>query len=105
MVNMKMSREEATEQMEPKADDAPQYPWGLCLDLDDDALAKLGITGDLPPVGTQLSVQALVTVTRTGAYQTQGQEKESSLGLQITDMEIGPAPETSAAAKSLYSGG
>lgn len=101
MVNMKMSSEEAKEQMEPTAADAPQYPWGLCLNLDDDALAKLGIT-DLPPVGTQLSIQALVTVTSTGAYQTQGQEKEASLSLQITDMEIGAAPEKSPAAKSLY---
>lgn len=103
MVNMKMSSEEAKEQMEPTAADAPQYPWGLCLDLDDDALTKLGIT-ELPAVGARLSIQALVTVTRTGAYQTQGSEMECCLALQITDMEIGAAPETSAAAKSLYAG-
>lgn len=102
LVNMQMSAEEAKEQTNPTPEDAPKYPWGLSLDLDDDALAKLGIT-DLPAVGTQMSLQAVVTVTRTGAYQTQGAEMESCLGLQITDMALTPAARASTAQR-LYGG-
>jgi hypothetical protein len=96
MVNMQMSAEEAKEETDPSPDDAPRYPWGLCIDLDDDALAKLGIT-TLPAVGSTMTLQASVTVSRTGAYQTQGSEKEMSLGLQITDMALSSADGPSAA--------
>lgn len=102
MVNMQMSREEAKEYTEPSVSDAPQYPYGLCLDLNDDALEKLGMK-TLPAVGTEMSLMARVVVTRTSAYQTQGNESETCLGLQITDMELGPAQADPAkAAAKLY---
>lgn len=106
MVNMQMSAEEAKEYsgLASTPDNAPKYPYGLCLDLCDESLAKLGISS-LPAVGTQMTLTAKVIVTRTGAYQTQDGESEASMGLQITDMELGgqgaaPAPRDMAA--SLY---
>ena len=96
MVNMQMSAEEAREYSEPTPpDEQPRYPYGLCLDLDDDSLAKLGITS-LPAVGATMTMTAKVTVTRTGAYQTQGSDQEMSLGLQITDMELSDPGRTQA---------
>lgn len=103
MVNMKMSREEAKEYSEPTAMDAPEYPYGLCLDLDDDALEKLGITS-LPAVGTQMTITARVYVKSTSAYNTQGGESESRMSVQITDMEIGAAGTQGNAATALYGG-
>ena len=52
MVNMKMSATEAKEYggEATMASDAPEYPYGLCIRLDDDALEKLGITA-LPAIG------------------------------------------------------
>ena len=34
MKDLQLTKEEAKEQMEPSADNAPKYPWGLCLNLD-----------------------------------------------------------------------
>lgn len=102
MVNMQMSAEEAKEQTEPTA--APKYPYGLELQLDDDALAKLGLTQP-PAVGTKLTIQCAVEVTSASSCQTQGQEAEASSCWQITDMGIRPAASTSAnAAGLLYPG-
>lgn len=43
LVNMKMSREEAKEYNTiDSPDNGPQYPYGLCIDLNDDSLEKLG---------------------------------------------------------------
>lgn len=92
---MKQDPEEARELAAPEAADAPQYPYGLELRLDDKALAKLGLTTP-PAVGTQLTITALVTVTSASSYQTQGGEAEASSCWQITDMGIAPAANTSA---------
>lgn len=88
LINMKQSAEEAKEYTEPKAADAPKYPWGLCITLNDDSLEKLGID-NLPAVDTEVTVIAKATVSRTSEYQTQGGESERSLDLQITDMQVG----------------
>lgn len=95
MVNMKMSAKEAQEWTQPTPADAPEYPWGLCLDLDEESLTKLGITS-LPAVGTTMTLQALVTVTRTSSSSTQGDGQRLSMGLQVTDMEIAPAQRSAA---------
>lgn len=87
LINMQMSAEEAQEQTQPTPADAPKYPWGLCLDLDDETLTKLGLNG-LPAVGTEVHLVAKAVVTRTSEYESQGNESEASMGLQITDMAI-----------------
>jgi hypothetical protein len=95
MVNMKMTAEEAKEYTGApiSAGDAPAYPYGLCICLNDDSLKKLGFD-DPPPVGTQMRVTAMVTVTSTGVNQQQDGDKEARCELQITDMELtGGAPD------------
>lgn len=100
LVSMQMSAEEAKEEagIEPSR---PRYPYGLCIDLNDETLAKLGIT-ELPAVGAQITVLARATVTRVSAYQDQGNEQERCVGLQITDMELEQAGPS--AAEKLYGG-
>lgn len=97
MVNMAMSPEEAQEEYgccspTTSADDvdpnAPKYPYGLQLSLDEDSLAKLGLTQP-PAIGTKIRITAECTVCSTSAYQRQGGEQEQNVSLQITDMEIG----------------
>jgi hypothetical protein len=87
LINMTMSAEEAKEETQPKAADAPKYPWGLCITLNDDSLEKLGLD-KLPAVETEVMIIAKAVVSRFSEYQTQGGESERSLDLQITDMQI-----------------
>ena len=88
LVSMKATAEETREMSGAEISDAPQYPYGLTIDLDDGSLEKLGITA-LPKVGTEMMVTARCVVKSISSYDTQGGEAESRVCLQITDMEIG----------------
>lgn len=88
LINMQQTAEEAKEYTEPKASDAPKYPWGLCITLNDDSLEKLGVD-TLPAVDTVVTIVAKAQVSRTSEYQTQGGENQRSIDLQITDMQLG----------------
>jgi hypothetical protein len=87
LINMQQSAEEAKEYTEPSVADAPKYPWGLCITLDDDSLEKLGVK-TLPTVETVVTIVAKATVSRISENQTQGGESERSMDLQITDLQI-----------------
>jgi hypothetical protein len=99
LVNMKMSKEEAKEQSSPSTTDTPRYPYGLEINLDDDAIEKLGI-GDGIEVGDEVTITAKAKVTRKSGYETLVGDSENSIGLQITDMEV--SGETSKSTKTLY---
>ena len=87
MISMKMDKEETQEVAEPSGTDAPEYPYGLELRLDDKSLEKLGLSAP-PEVGKTMTITAKVIVTSASSYQTQGGEAEASSCWQITDMEI-----------------
>lgn len=102
MVSMKMSAEERKEYTtEAVASDAPQYPYGLCITLDDDALEKLGLT-EMPNVGTEVIVMAKAVVKGTSAYARADEANHRSVDLQITDMELAPPAKSGNAADALY---
>lgn len=93
MISMKLSPQEAAEYtgaVAPAPGDAPAYPYGLCLCLNDETLKKLGYT-DPPAVGTEMMLQAKVVVTSTGVNQQQDGDKEARCDMQITDMELASA--------------
>lgn len=99
LVNMKMSKEEAQEYSQPSVDEGPRYPYGLSINLDDDAIEKLGCA-ELN-VGDEVTIVAKATVTNKSGYQTLVGDSESSMGLQLTDMELGGDGSTKAT-KALY---
>lgn len=99
LVSMKMSKEEVKEQASPSSDSLPQYSWGLSIHLDDDALEKLGI-GDGLKVGDKVSVIAKATVEASSSHKSLLGDSESSVDLQLTDMEIGNA--SSKVTETLY---
>lgn len=103
LVSMQRSKEEIKEASTPVEydEDAPRYPWGLELSLDDGSLTKLGFT-DPPPVGTVLTITARVEVCSSRQYQTLGAESEMSSDWQITDMSATMGDPTDKTAKSLY---
>lgn len=103
MTSMVLTPDEAKEEMGcsvPSDNDTPRYPYGLSLYLDDETLAKLGITA-MPDVGTKLRLVAQVDVTGNSQRQTQD-GKDVSMDLQITDMELTAVQAEPSAATVLY---
>lgn len=102
LTDMTLSAAEAKAELAcaPDSDGGPKYPWGLAIYLDDETLAKLGITTP-PDVGSKMQLMATVEVTGNSQRQTQ-EGKDVSVDLQITAMELtGSAPS---AATVLYGG-
>lgn len=112
LVSMAMTAEEAAEYAggAPVAGssdpDLPKFPWGLCVDLSDESLAKLGIT-ELPAAGSEMMLAAMCQVETTGQSERIGEGREIRMTLQITAMALS-APvaslEERAAAKLWPSG-
>jgi hypothetical protein len=85
LVSMKLDPEEQAEQTpEAKEMEAPKYPYGSCLYLDETVLEMLGIK-ELPPVGTKFTIQAQAVVTGTSEREYEG-GKHATLDLQLTDL-------------------
>lgn len=87
LINMETSPAEAKEYTQPTIADAPKYPWGLCITLNDDSLDKLGVK-TLPPVDTEVTIVAKAVVSRISENQTQGGDNCASMDLQITDLQL-----------------
>jgi len=96
LVSMKRSAEDKREDMgNPVPPEAvgPDYPWGLCINMDSDELDKLGIK-TLPDLNTEMTITAKVKVTRReessqmAMYDGGDESERRCLSLQITDMAI-----------------
>ena len=92
MVNMKLSNSIMAEEATP-VDSQSLYPYGLCINLKEESLSKLGIE-TLPEVGTKMKVTAEVIVVSVRSEQEQDGDMERSVELQITDMEISKISKT-----------
>jgi len=100
MINMKRSPKDKATLGDCCAADRPEYPYGLCINLDRESLEKLGITA-LPAVGDQLQLTALVTVQSVSEYERQEEGKSRDVSLQITDMAL-DKPTGEPDARALY---
>jgi hypothetical protein len=81
-----------------------QYPYGLCIQLDDDVCEKLGIV-DAIKAGTEVTFIARAIVTRSTEEVERDMDDtgtDVSLSMQITDMEITTGSVVTNAAKELY---
>lgn len=106
LVSMKLDKAAQKKMMEPSLaeGDRPLYPWGLSINLDTDALAKLGIA-DLPEVGESYMLVAMVDVTNVSSNESEG-GKNRSVGLQITDCCLeGEAKNVKSVSDALYGKG
>lgn len=89
MKSMKLTKSEATDAMPTEAkQDAPAYPWGLRLELNDESMKKLGME-KLPEVGATLTLHAKVKVERVSQNDSAEGGKRQDMSLQITDMDLG----------------
>jgi hypothetical protein len=101
LVNMKIDTAEREKRYaEPSvAADRPMYPWGLSVNLDTEALEKLGLADDLPEVGATMKLEARVDVVSVSENDTSGGGKTCSVSLQITDLGLSTPKEP---AEKLY---
>lgn len=100
-------KEAAEEACKAMPCEGPDYPWGLCINLGKDELAKLGVK-KLPGVGAEFQLVAHVCVTRVSQSASQDGEDSMGIELQITEMALAPhaaTPKTGfqKAASKLYS--
>lgn len=104
LVNMKIDPKEREKKYAEStvAADAPMYPWGLQLHLDDETLDKLGIT-KLPEVGKSYTLTAKCDVTSVSENDS-GDGPRRSVSLQITDLSLdfGGGEKNSNAGAQLY---
>lgn len=91
-VDMKKTKKEKknSEPMAIKAD-APEYPYGLTIDLNDDSLDKLGID-TLPAVGDVFTVTAKARVTRVSQSSSESSgsnsHKDRNVCMQIEKLKV-----------------
>lgn len=90
MINLAMTPDQSKEEYDINAE-MPKYPYGTTLYIDEDIMAKLGMT-ELPKVGSQIKIAAIATVTSVSQRQEASGETCQNVELQITDMELG-APQ------------
>lgn len=85
LVDMRMSQEEKDEGT-VMAPEMPDYPYGLCISLNDDDLEKLDLEDDME-AGDTITFMATAKVTSVSAREIGG-EVEKRVELQITNMGI-----------------
>ena len=93
MVSMKMESDENGGEM---------YPEELCIELEAEQLAKLGINGSMR-VGTEVTITARAYVKEASTTMVEG-GVEPSIELQITDMSVAAGNSMGSAATMLYGG-
>lgn len=99
--SMKRAASEEREELVGQTE-APSYPYGLELHLENDAIDTLELAA-LPSVGQTMFLQARVSVTSVSEHESEHSEgKRRSIGLQITDMALGPDGEGPSQAERLF---
>lgn len=96
MIDLKMTAEEAKHEYGPtsaEAEDAPKYPYGTALYLNEDTMKKLGLE-TLPAVGTEMTLTAKVKIVGVSERERLGGEKCQNVDMQITEMELGAPQQT-----------
>jgi hypothetical protein len=87
---------------EPEGEGEEMYPEELCLELEAEQLAKLGVTAPMR-LGTEVTITARAYVKETKSTMVEG-GMEPSVELQITDLSLEPASPMARAATMLYGG-
>lgn len=94
LVSMKLDPKKIEERNKPSSvitDDAPAYPYGLRVNLDEDSLDALGVS-TLPKVGSTMYLGANVKVVSVSdnEHTSEGGEthRHRSVELQITEMGL-----------------
>lgn len=102
LVSMKLTKAE-TEKENEVSEDRPEFPFGLTLRLDNEALDKLGMK-EMPEVGTDIELAAKVVVTEVSEHTRGDGDTVKGLSLQITDMNLFKRESPTKTADKIYGG-
>lgn len=94
MIDMAKTPEEVKKEAPAALADTPPkvpvYPWGLCLSLDEDSLAKVGVGDEMPSVGEMIHLCAMAKVTSVSENEMEdgngGKKTCRRIELQITHL-------------------
>ena len=106
LVNMKMTPEQQKDYATGPGGampEAPAYPYGLCLHLDQDSVKKLGLSVDPKMVKQDVLLTAKAYVKRVEKSADE-QETRAFLDLQITDLAVELASGQKPPEDQLYGG-
>lgn len=104
LVDMKMTADERRDIIEPgKPSEGPKYPWGLRIELNDEAMEKIGLPA-LPAAGETMILHAQVEVSTVNIHDVADGKKERSMSLQIKRMALESDKTSLDAEKVLYGG-
>lgn len=99
--DMKMNESEMKQYEGSVVADAPKYPYGLRIDLNQESLKKLGILS-LPRVGDEFMLHAKVEVCCTSENENIKGEMQANVGLQIMEMALEKGPSEKSTEAQLY---
>ncbi|EOB8536672.1 capsid staple protein, partial [Escherichia coli] len=86
LVNLKTGTDTYQDE-DGKTQTRDDYPWGLCIELNNETLAKLKATPQ--SAGTEVMITAKAIIRSTSTRETEdGMQHNASL--QITDMSLSP---------------
>lgn len=104
MKDMKMTKAERKDNAAPidVGGNDNKYPYGLTLDLGNEALATLGMSA-LPKVGEDFQLNAKVVVKAVRESERVKGKPEKNMELQITHMELDTKGDRKKQASTLYS--
>ena len=101
LVNMKLSKEKKKEMVEPTMMDGPEYPCGLQIRLDTEAIEKLGIES-LPEVESVVDIIAKGKIVSVSTSDAEKGKKNRNIEIQITDLSVEAEKSKKDIAKELY---
>lgn len=87
----------------PMVDNKPRYPYGLCIELNEEVMEKLGID-ELPEVGTMIHGVYMAKVTSIRANATE-ENSSKGMSLQITHMALEDEDRETSYSETLYDKG
>lgn len=89
LTDMKLSAKKGKLATTPEvATSSPPYPWGLRINLENEALKKLDMTVKDFGIGTRMLMQCQVEVVSVSEFEELKGRKDRSIGLQIIKMAL-----------------
>ena len=98
-----MSSQEKREGSVLSVEDKPDYPSGLRIHLNEDTIAKLGLS-EMPEVGAMMNIIGMAEVVNVSKEDGMGDVESFSISLQIQDLDVNEETKDQQVGNLLYGG-